>query len=293
VNPLQTLSQTLSVVERKPPSGSAASVADLDVYGGHESKTAADNYRWVGDQRGQNPLEPTILIQYTFSGFGIFEDESHFVKVTPGQAFTAIIPSKHVYYLPQECPRWTYFWVMIRHPYIVQRIARLHRTQGPLIVASPESEFVQRMVDLFLGSRHGTDDRFSAEQKLFNFLIALDRAMYAMEHPATARDQLLREISRLMKGDSMSHITVDDLALSFGASRSNFSHHFRAVTGFTPAAYLRDLRLERARDMLLDSETPLKTIARMTGFADNNHFTKAFRRRFGFTPGAFRAQLRS
>ena len=52
--------------------------------------------------------------------------------------------------------------------------------------------------------------------------------------------------------------------------------------------YYRDLRLEKARNLLRNSPLPLTEIALVTGFANSSHFSRLFARRFGAPPSRFR-----
>jgi transcriptional regulator GlxA family with amidase domain len=52
----------------------------------------------------------------------------------------------------------------------------------------------------------------------------------------------------------------------------------------SPAEYLRAVRVLRARQLLLDG-APIARVAAEGGFADQAHFTRCFRRAFGYTPG--------
>ena len=56
----------------------------------------------------------------------------------------------------------------------------------------------------------------------------------------------------------------------------------------TPGEYLRRCRLERARRLMQRSAAPLAEIAAAAGFSDQSHFSNAFRKIFGVSPGAFR-----
>jgi AraC-like DNA-binding protein len=56
--------------------------------------------------------------------------------------------------------------------------------------------------------------------------------------------------------------------------------------GCSPARYIRDVRLARARAMLRAGEAVTRA-GRLSGFADPGTFTRAFRRRYGCTPSAF------
>jgi AraC family transcriptional regulator len=63
-----------------------------------------------------------------------------------------------------------------------------------------------------------------------------------------------------------------------------FRHHFRC----TPGEYLRRCRLEKAAALLAGGSKPLAEVALESGFADQSHLAKAFKRAYGVTPSAYR-----
>lgn len=70
-------------------------------------------------------------------------------------------------------------------------------------------------------------------------------------------------------------------------TRLSASHLCRAFThwlGRTPTAYLNDLRLQRARRLLLQSTMSVKEVATAVGILDTNYFARSFRRKFGTSP---------
>ncbi len=71
-------------------------------------------------------------------------------------------------------------------------------------------------------------------------------------------------------------------------SRSHFSRTFRAVFGRPLRDYVRDIRLPHAHEFVVTSGLPLTTIALDAFFYDLPHFDKAFRRRIGLSPQAYR-----
>ncbi|SBW22949.1 Transcriptional activator [Candidatus Protofrankia californiensis] len=84
-------------------------------------------------------------------------------------------------------------------------------------------------------------------------------------------------------------ISLDDLASAAGLSRFHFARRFRRTAGITPHEFVMRQRVERARTLLLRTNTPLVDIAALCGFADQSHFTREFRKRVGETPGRFRS----
>jgi AraC-like DNA-binding protein len=78
------------------------------------------------------------------------------------------------------------------------------------------------------------------------------------------------------------------LAAVAGLSIHHFARGFKQTTGMTPHHYLTQKRVERARDMLANSDLSLSEIAYAVGFSDQSHLARHFRQMLGVTPGQFR-----
>ena len=82
-------------------------------------------------------------------------------------------------------------------------------------------------------------------------------------------------------------LTVEDLARQVALSQSAFSRLFREVIGRTPYQFLKEYRLDRARELLLDRDSSVAEVSRRVGYGNVSHFIREFRARYGVTPGAF------
>jgi len=82
-------------------------------------------------------------------------------------------------------------------------------------------------------------------------------------------------------------LTVADLADLVSLSPSAFAHLFRDVTGRSPYQFLKELRLDRARELLVDGNLTVARISKDVGYASVSHFISEFRGRFGVTPRAY------
>lgn len=82
-------------------------------------------------------------------------------------------------------------------------------------------------------------------------------------------------------------VTVNDMAEQVSLSPSSFSHLFREMTGRSPYQFLKELRLDRARELLLDTRKSVTDVSRTVGYSSPSHFIKEFRTRFGMTPRAY------
>jgi AraC-like DNA-binding protein len=78
-----------------------------------------------------------------------------------------------------------------------------------------------------------------------------------------------------------------DIAATARLSTFYFLRTFKRATGMPPHAYLNQVRLERARELLRAGESSAQ-VAAATGFADQSHFTRRFKGAFGVTPSQYR-----
>lgn len=85
-------------------------------------------------------------------------------------------------------------------------------------------------------------------------------------------------------------IRLDELAQLTGLSQSYFCSAFRESTGMPPQQWQMKARVERAKNLLKDADTPLASVALRVGFADQAHLTRVFRKIVGTTPGAWRKE---
>ncbi|MDX7901000.1 AraC family transcriptional regulator [Aeromonas media] len=102
--------------------------------------------------------------------------------------------------------------------------------------------------------------------------------------------QHLQRAAELMQDDSASPLSLSQLSAVAGLTPSHFVRAFSHHYGMTPHAYLLDRRIRHARTLLRQGQ-PLAEVALASGFADQAHFQRQFKRRVAATPGQYRIQL--
>lgn len=83
-------------------------------------------------------------------------------------------------------------------------------------------------------------------------------------------------------------ITLDSLSRKFGISKFHMSREFKRYIGKSPNDYLIDRRLDKAKELLSDSNRTVSEIGQLVGISNANHFLYLFKSREGLTPSAFR-----
>ncbi len=105
-------------------------------------------------------------------------------------------------------------------------------------------------------------------------------------------DSVVEEALKFMQRESNKPIRVEEVLQHVGVSRSLLERRFRGEIGRTPLVEMRRQRVERARELLADTELAINKIAELCGFASNIRFTTVFREQVGITPTEFRSQMR-
>lgn len=101
----------------------------------------------------------------------------------------------------------------------------------------------------------------------------------------------LARVRQRIDDEFRQHHTLENLAHAAGIHHVHLAREFRRRFGCTVGHYIRQRRVEFACHRLRVSREPLSEIAFDVGFADQSHFTKAFRQLVGITPGNFRARF--
>jgi AraC-like DNA-binding protein len=82
-------------------------------------------------------------------------------------------------------------------------------------------------------------------------------------------------------------LTVADLAEQVSLSPSAFAHLFREITGRSPYQFVKEIRLDKARELLIDGQLTVVRVAQEVGYGSVSHFISEFRGRFGVTPRTY------
>jgi AraC-like DNA-binding protein len=124
--------------------------------------------------------------------------------------------------------------------------------------------------------------------KLLELIVYLSRAYTKTD--TTEAHALLRvgNVIGAIENNFSKDWKLDELLEIAHMSRSNLMRIFRNATGQTPIDYLIRLRIQKALDMLRNTDQSITEIAFEIGFNDSNYFTRCFRKIMGQTPRQYR-----
>ena len=173
------------------------------------------------------------------------------------------------------------------------------REEYPHLVISPELFEMDRNrytcaggiapMDMMLceiRSRHGADlaTRISEQYMCERIRDHNDRQRVPLTQRIGASQPKLAEAVSLMEANIEEPMTLDELSHHVGLSRRQLERLFQRYLHCVPTRYYLELRLERARQLLLQTSMPIVDVALACGFISAPHFSKCYRDTFSIPP---------
>ena len=127
---------------------------------------------------------------------------------------------------------------------------------------------------------------------LLQLLTIVARGCSGIKRQEKRMEERILPALELMHRELHRELTAEELAAACCLSVGHMEHLFRSAVGVAPHAYLITLRLERAKELLLDSDSSVAQIGRSIGFCDQNYFSRFFKSRVGLSPSEYRNRYR-
>ena len=123
---------------------------------------------------------------------------------------------------------------------------------------------------------------------LFELLIQAFRKTPVKEIISQAETAAVLEAKDIILKDLKQHFTIHEISQKVQLSRSKLKEGFKKQFGMGLFEYLLQARMQQARDLLIETDKPIKEISSLTGYEHLTGFITAFRSYFGYTPGSLR-----
>ena len=162
-------------------------------------------------------------------------------------------------------------------------------TNAELVVrpVARDPQLPREIVQLFAALGRPVQEGLAVEERLLRCLMrVLHRHGVHGARAAGASPPVMKAVRRLDAAPEVPTSLAEPAALS-GVSRFQLLRGFVREVGTTPHTYLVQRRVRLARRLLAASRSPADA-ARLAGFADQSHMTRAFVRQFGITPGRYK-----
>ncbi|MEY4305300.1 MAG: hypothetical protein RIT52_1475 [Pseudomonadota bacterium] len=192
----------------------------------------------------------------------------------------------------QTAVHWAYHDLFVEEFPEVKLVRNVFVAREKIITASGGTAAADLMLHL-IGKAHGTDLATEvADQMVYNAVregTAAQRVSLQSRH-GMRNAHLMRAIA-IMEANIEDPMSPSLIAEELGISTRQLERLFVRFLNSTPKHYFMEMRLNRARNLLVQSEQSVTEIAMACGFQTTSHFSKVFRAHFGTSPVMQRAKL--
>lgn len=134
------------------------------------------------------------------------------------------------------------------------------------------------------GAKTGEPRHFQGQQLLLELLDGLLECTPTKSGDAAVR---LQETIEYMLDHYQENIQMSEIAALGQFHPSYYSQIFKQIMKKTPIAFITDLRINKAKELLLTTKKPVSDIAASVGFNDEFYFSRRFKRKSGYSPSVF------
>ena len=219
-------------------------------------------------------------------GEGVIETEHGGVAEIKGGDVFVLFPGEWHRYRPKKSVGWTERWCGFSGAYAEQVMGAFFPVKSP-VVRGANATAVRRRLRCI--GRLFKDGRTSCVPSLVAEMVGLltDIAPFAAQRKqsfASAIGDACDELAVRFDED----IDLEDLSRRHGMSYPLFRRLFKAQTGFSPHAYVLEMRLNRAKALLRETSLSVEDIGTSVGFSSLAYFSAAFQKRLGVSPSSLR-----
>lgn len=226
---------------------------------------------------------------YITRGKGVFtSSERKRVEVKEGNMFL-LFPGEWHSYKPDKETGWDEYWIGFTGVNIDERVRNgFFNRQHPVFNIGMNDELLQQ----YKRAIQTAQEQMAGYQQILagivNYLLG---NVYSIDKCASFENKELYRMNKakvLIRESFLQNITPEQVAREINMSYSWFRRLFKDYTGFSPAQYITELRIQKSKELLTNTALTNKEIAFESGFDNADYFCTVFKRKTGLTPHQYR-----
>ena len=225
-------------------------------------------------------------IIYITRGKGIFESKSVGRKRVEEGTILILFPGLWHRYAPDQRTGWKEHWISFNgiQPRIFRKYGILSPENAMINIGLEEKiiQLYQQILELIEAEKVGFRETITAlTYQIIAHIIVVEKSK---KYGGKEIETIIQKAKAIMADRTDQQIHFEGLADELGVGYSWFRRMFRHHTGLAPIQYFLQLKLNKAKDLLLSTSLSAKEIAVITGFESQYYFSKFFKKRTGMSP---------
>jgi len=233
-------------------------------------------------------------VLYITKGKGVFESEiAGMRKINAGDIFI-LFPGIWHRFKPDSDSGWDEYWVEFNGDLINHyRSKEFLNPESPVITVGIQEDIARnylQVINLLKEEKPGF--QYIASGNIVQILGQIFASKKYHPFEGKAIENQIRQAKLMILENQHLPVTQEKIAESVGMGYSLFRKKFKEYTGVSPAQYHIQLRINKAKDLLITTNHSFKELAHELGFESTDYFFRLFRQKTGFTPSEFREKNR-
>ena len=211
------------------------------------------------------------------------------VQIERGMMFL-LFPGEWHSYFPDRQTGWKEYWIGFNGSFVDNLIQHgFFSRESPVFSVRIREDIVNlynMAIDASVAQESGFQQVLAGiVDRLLSLAYFYDRNSQFQESDAANKIGQ----AKVMIYDSFTTITPEEIASKLCLSYSSFRKTFKEYTGFSPARFINEVRMSKAKELLTNTSMSIKEIAYNVGYNNHDYFFTAFRHTTGQTPAEYRA----
>ena len=233
-------------------------------------------------------------IIYITKGGGVFESASFGLTAVSAGTIILLFPNERHRYRPDPSSGWDEYWVGVKGPLIDNLIATGHLNPAKPTMYVGFNEIIVSLYDGIIEKAKQESPGYQLQVSGAAFYLLGTCQAMVRQRQMKEQDlgQVINRAMLLFRSNLQNSYSAEEAARELCIGYSSFRKLFKNHTGLSPGQYYLQLKMERAKDLLANSDLPVKEIAIDLNFESTFYFSKLFKEKAGMSPTNYRAQSR-
>lgn len=228
------------------------------------------------------------VVHLVVCGRGFLTTNNKTYKLKKGALFF-IAPDEHPHYYPDQNEPWTYVWLGFSGATFTNNISLIEAISKHPVLYDDEAQSLKTvMMALFRSyNKTGVFDLYAMGYAC-QFLATLFKINKQEKAEISRINQHYNHACQYIDNNYPFQISIKDIAANVGVTPNYLSNIFQLTSGISTKTHLYNIRMAKAKSLLLETNFLVHEIAQKVGFLNPLYFSTAFKKCCGYSPATYR-----
>ena len=159
-------------------------------------------------------------------------------------------------------------------------------------VKDTAKELCEQLIEIYMAKKDESESKIATQVRtkiiLLQFILEMWKKGFVIENDTSGRNTVEKEMVSYIQQNFTGKISLREFGEQFHLSEKYISRYFKEHFHITLSQYITHLRLEHAKQLLQDTDTPVTEVAMQSGYQNVSYFIRSFKKTYGVSPLKYR-----